>query len=108
MSADPDKIDHIVQVGRPETSEDVQSLLQAAAYNTKYGFDHHEDLTCEEVTAPLRQLLEKDATFRWDNAREDSFQTLLRMMNSRTPYDPKKKTHPVTDASPCGIALPGR
>ena len=29
------------------------------------------------------------------------------MMNSRTylaPYDPKRKTHLVTDTSPCGIA----
>ena len=36
VSADPDKIDHIVQVGRPETIEDVRSLLQAAAYSAKY------------------------------------------------------------------------
>ena len=71
--ADPDKIDHIIRAGRPERIEDIRSLLQAAAYNTKYGFDHHKDLTYEEVTAPLRQLLEKDATFRWDDTREDSF-----------------------------------
>ena len=34
--ADPDKIDHIVQAKRPETIEEVRSLLHAAAYNTKY------------------------------------------------------------------------
>ena len=75
--------------------------------DAKYGFNHKEDLTYEEATAPLRQLLEKDTTYRWDDAREDSFQMLLRMMNSRTslaPYDPNRKTHLVTDASPCGIA----
>ena len=33
VSADPDKIQHIVQVGWPETIEDARSLLQAAAYN---------------------------------------------------------------------------
>ena len=54
MSADPDKIDHSVQAGRPEMIEDVRSLLQAAAYNAEYGFDHHEVRTYEEVTAPLR------------------------------------------------------
>ena len=64
VSADPDKIHHIVQAGRPETIEDVRSLLQAAAYNAKYGFDHLETKTYEEVTAPLRQLLIKDATYR--------------------------------------------
>ena len=62
--ANPDKIDRIVQAGRPEMIKEVRSLLQAATYNAKYGFDHHEDLTYEEVTAPLRQLLEKDATYR--------------------------------------------
>ena len=107
VSANPDKIQHIVQAGQPETIKDVRSLLQAAAYNAKYGFDHLEDKSYEEVTAPLRRLLIKDATYRWDEECETSFQTLLRMMNSRTylaPHDPKRKTHLLTDASPCGIA----
>ena len=106
MSADPDKIDHIVQVGRPETSEDVRSLLQAAAYNTKYGFDHLEDKSYEEVTGPLRRLLVKDGVIRWDKESEASFQTLTRMMNSRTylgPHDHTRKTHLVSDDSPSGI-----
>ena len=61
----------------------------------------------QEVTAPLRKLLIKDAAYRWDDESESSFQTLLRMMNSRTylaPHDPKRKTHLVTDTSPYGIA----
>ena len=107
VSADPDKIQRIVQEGRPETIENVRSLLQAAAYNAKYGFDHKEDKSYEEVTAPLRRLLVKDAVFRWDKESEASFQTLIRTMNSRTylaPHDPRQKTHLVSDASPCGIA----
>ena len=51
MSANPDKIYHIVRAGQPETIEDVRSLLQAARYNAKYGFNHHETKTYEEVTA---------------------------------------------------------
>ena len=42
-----------------------------------------------------------------DEECETSFQTLLRMMNSTTylaPNNPKRKTHLVTEASPCGIA----
>ena len=107
VSADPDKIQRIVQEGRPETIENVRSLLQAAAYNAKYGCDHKEDKSYEEVTAPLRRLLVKDAVFRWDKESEASFQTLIRTMNSRTylaPHDPRQKTHLVSDASPCGIA----
>ena len=86
---------------------DARSLVQAASYNTKYGFNHLETKTYEEVTAPLRQLLIKDAAYRWDDGYQDSFQTLLRMMNSWTylvPHEPKRKTHLVTDTSPCGIA----
>ena len=78
VSADPDKIQHIVQAGRPETIEDIRSLLQAAAYNAKHGFDHLETKSYEEVTAPLRRLFIKDATYRWDEECETSFLTLLR------------------------------
>ena len=52
MSADPDKIQYIVQAGRPEMIEDMRSLLQAAAYNAKFGFDHLEEKSYKEVTAP--------------------------------------------------------
>ena len=58
------------------------------------------------MTAPHRRLLITDATYRWDEECKTSFQTLLRMMNSRmylAPHDPRRKTHLVTDASPCGI-----
>ena len=85
----------------------MRPLLQAVAYNAKHGFEHQEDKSYEEVTAPLRKLLNKDAIFKWDDESETSFQTLLRMMNSRTylaPHDPKRKTHLVKDASPCWIA----
>ena len=53
MSADPDKISHIITAGRPETIEDVRSFLQAASYNARYSFDHREDCTYEEVTKLL-------------------------------------------------------
>ena len=59
------------------------------------------------MTAPLRQLLIKDATYRWYKECEDSFQALLRMINSRTylaPHDPRRKTHLVMDASLCEVA----
>ena len=81
VSADLDKMHHIVQAGPPETIEDVRSLLQAAAYNAKYGFDHLETKIYEEVTAPLRQLLTKGTTYRWDDNCEDCFQMLLTMVN---------------------------
>ena len=107
VSADLGKIQRIVQAGKPETIEDLRSLLQAEAYNAKYGFNHKEEQSYEEVTAPLHKLLIKAAVFRWDEESDASFQTLILMMNSRTylaPHDHTRKTHLVTDASPSGIA----
>ena len=107
VSADPDKIHHIIQAGRPDTIEDVRSLLQAAAYNARFAFDHQGTESYEEVTSPLRELLGKGAQFAWNKQRERSFQLLLSMMNDKTylaPYNPNHKTHLVTDASPWGIS----
>ena len=107
VSADPDKILTIVKAGRPNSIEEVKSLLQAGAYNAKFAFDHQESETYEEVTAPLRELLSKNATFSWNDMRESSYQTLLRMMNDRsilTPFLVGRKTHLITDVSPQGIS----
>ena len=59
----------------------MKSFLQAEAYNAKFMFDHQEDETYE-VTAPLQQLLEKEAIFKWNGRREQSYQKLMRMMNN--------------------------
>ena len=107
ISADPEKINIISGAGRPESIAEVKSLLQAAAFNAKFAFDHREDITYEEATAPLRQLLAKDAVFSWNAEREQSFNMLLRMISDRTvltPYKMGRPTHLVTDASPQGIS----
>ena len=107
VSADPDKIQHIIQAGRPDSVEDVRSLLQAAAYNARFSFDHKGTESYEEVTSPLREMLGKGAKFNWTRERERSFQVLLKMMNDKAylaPYNPTRKTHLVTDASPVGIS----
>ena len=107
MSADPDKINHIITAGRPNSIEDVRSFLQAASFNARYAFDHKENCTYEEVTKPLRELLVKDTTFHWTGKREQAYQTILRMMSARTtlrPFSMDKPTHFVSDASPAGIS----
>ena len=52
VSADPEKINRIIEAGRPNTTEEVRSLIQAAAYNARFMFDHKEGATYEETTAP--------------------------------------------------------
>ena len=107
ISADPEKIKGIIEAGRPTNSQDVKSLLQAAAYNAKFAYDHTEDVSYEEVTAPLRELLKKGVRFSWDRRREKCFQQLMGMLNDRailTPFIMGRKTHLVSDASPHGIS----
>ena len=107
MSADPDKIAHIITAGRPGTTEDIRSFLQAAAYNAKYTFDHQETHTYEEMTKPLRELMVKGAQFSWDGRREQAYQAILRMMSDQTTlraFDRDKVIHYVSDASPEGIS----
>ena len=105
--ADPDKIAKIITAGRPESLEDVRSFLQAASYNAKFAFSHEEGQTYKEATGLLRELQGKDKVFKWTQEREDSYQTIIRMMSDSTtlrPFQTDKKTHLVTDASPVGIA----
>ena len=61
MAADPKKIENIIKAGKPDSTEDVRSLLQAASFNARFAFDHKEDVTYEQATAPLRHLTEKGA-----------------------------------------------
>ena len=59
------------------------------------------------MTAPLRRMLVKDTKFGWDDIKDQAFRQLLRMMNSDmylAPFNPTKKTHIVTNASPKRIA----
>ena len=82
-SADPDKIQNIVQAGAPTTIEDAQSLMQAGTYKAKYGFNHKEKKPYEEETSPLRKLHIKDGGFTGDKETESRLLTPLRIMNWR-------------------------
>ena len=64
VATDPDKILQIVQAGKSETIEDVRTLLQVETNNAKYGFNHKEDQTHEEVIGTRRKRLTKDGGHR--------------------------------------------
>ena len=61
MSADLDKINHIIMAGRPSSTREYQSFL--ASYNARYAFHHQEGCSYEEVTKSPRELLVKETTF---------------------------------------------
>ena len=106
-SADPDKLAAIVEAGRPSSIEDMRSFLQACAYNAKFAFDHSQPQTYQEITAPLREMLEKGARFEWNKTREHSFKALLKILTDKTtlrPFRPHLPTHYISDACRQGIS----
>ena len=105
VTADTVKIDNIREGGRPSCIEDVRSLLMACQYNAKFVFDNSLNLTYEEVTAPLRQLLKKNQRFVWGPEEEKSYLQLLQILNDPStlqPYDSTAPTHVVVDTSEVG------
>ena len=105
VTADPDKIRKIQEGGRPNNTEDVRSLLMACQYNAKFTFDNSLNLSYEEVTAPLRQLLKKGQKFTWGTEQEQAYQQLMTILNDPATlqsYDPHRKTHIITDTSEVG------
>ena len=57
-------------------------------------------------TAPMRELLKKDATWHWSTECEKSFNTVKQLLSSETVmsyFDSEKKTTVYVDASPVGI-----
>ena len=106
MSADPKKVAAILQAGRPETTEEVKSFLQACQYNAKFTFESEQAYA--QVTKPLRELLTKNKKFLWSEACDDAYHEITSIMTSDSalrPFDPSKKTMMVTsDAGPQGIA----
>ena len=107
VTTDPEKLNNITQAGRPTNTEDVRSLLMACQFNAKFVFDHPRvEGTYEEITLPLRKLLQKDAEFKWDEEEDQAYQKLIEIMNNPStlqPYKLGKHTHIVTDASEYGI-----
>ena len=107
VTVDKDKINAIVAEGRPESIEETRSFLMACQYNAKFLFDSPEITdSYEDITAPLRSLLKKDAKFVWNTEQEAAYTKLLTLMESPATLRPYKlglPTHFVADSSEIGI-----
>ena len=106
VTADPEKHAHIEEAGPPTSIEDVRSLLMACQFNAKFAFDSTPGNSYEDITFPLRQLLKKDAKFKWDKNEEEAYKTLLAKMNDPATlqaFDVSRKTHVAADSSEYGM-----
>ena len=100
ITADPEKIEAITNMGKPENVSEVKSLLGMAQYVSRYIPEY------ATITAPLRQLTKKEAPWQWSDEQQKAFDNLknsLTKSHVMSYFNPEKKTEVIVDASPTGL-----
>ena len=100
VKPDPEKVRAVKEMPPPTNVKELQTLLGFVQYLAKF------IANLSEITAPLRQLLEKDIQWHWDSEQQSAFE-LLKEKVSNAPvlryYDPKKDLVMSVDASSKGL-----
>ena len=100
VKPDPEKVRAVKEMPPPTNVKELRTLLGFVQYLAKF------IANLSEITAPLRQLLEKDIQWHWDSEQQSAFE-LLKEKVSNAPvlryYDPKKDLVMSVDASSKGL-----
>ncbi|KMQ90497.1 hypothetical protein RF55_6956 [Lasius niger] len=91
----------IVNMPRPTSNDDVRRFLGMVTYYVRF------IPNISTITAPLRQLLKKNATFKWTAQCEATFIMLKQeIAGDRVlmPFNPELPIQLACNASPTGIA----
>ncbi|WVZ80997.1 hypothetical protein U9M48_028425 [Paspalum notatum var. saurae] len=100
IAVDPRKVSAVVNWEIPRTPREIRGFLGLAGYYRRY----IENFS--KVAKPMTSLLEKDATFKWTEARQKAFDELKKRLTTAPILvlpDPAKKFTVYCDASKEGL-----
>ncbi|XP_055890320.1 uncharacterized protein LOC129927122 [Biomphalaria glabrata] len=100
IKPDIKKIKAILEMKKPENSQEARKLCGMVQYLSKFLNN------LAEVSQPLRELTKKDCNFRWTEKCEEAF-NMIKTMITNTPvlifYNPDKKLEIQVDSSQHGL-----
>lgn len=104
LKPDPEKLDTINKIKTPENIKELQRFLGLITYLSKF------IKNLSHITNPLRQLLQKDTEWYWDNPQAEAFKQLKELLKNPPVlgfYNPKDPILLSVDASSyaCGGVL---
>ena len=105
MSADPVKVQAIINTPSPKSVSEVKSFIQMCQYNSFFMCQSGE--TFSDMTSPLRRLLHKGQKFTWTQECERAVQKLKTALTSETvmgAFSAEHETQLVVGRGPEGIA----
>ena len=97
----PSAVQAIQELPRPESIDEVQAFLGKVGYSPFIP-------NLSSKAAPLNALRRKGIQFSWNDACEDAFQEIKRILIQETcltHFNPEKRLVLATDASPSGIGV---
>ena len=100
LKPDPKKTRAINEMKEPKSVEELQRFLGMVTYVAKFMPKY------SQVSAPLRQLLEKDVAWHWTETQQESFNTLKRLITQAPVlryFDVHKPVKISVDASSQGL-----
>jgi hypothetical protein len=101
VSMDPAKVNTILEWQPPKSVKDIQIFLGFANFYRRFIKNY------SKITAPLTKLLRKESKFTWNDAAQDSFDSLKKSFTTApilTHFDPERNIVLETDASDFALA----